>query len=218
MEGFDCLGAEDVGFDLSALAPAAEGLAQGVYTQVKDSQAKDKLSSDEKKKLDASISADVAAAGAMARADISAPKVGRATVATADADAAAAKLAVASSDKAAAALGPDSVTKRADAADAALAAAIARQQKAPKDEYQAALVRAWTTISNKAHGGAIASSDAPAAGGGKGGKSGKSRGSDEEKSWFVRPVLGPIPGGGVLALAAGALGGAAFAVKKFLLK
>ena len=216
MEGFDCLGAEDeMGLDLSALAPAAEGLAQGVYTQVKDEQAKDKLSADESKKLAASISADVAAAGAMARADISAPKVGRVTMPTADADAAAAKLAVASSDKAGAALGPDSVTKRADAADKALADAVAREQKSPKDEYQAALVRAWTTISNKAHGGAIASSDAPAAGGGKGGKR---RGSDEEKSWFVRPVLGPIPGGGVLALGAGVLGGVAFAVKKFLLK
>ena len=36
----------------------------------------------------------------------------------------------------------------------------------------------------------------------------------QTQSWFARPVLGPIPGGGVLALGAAALAGLGYALKR----
>ena len=219
-EGLDYFGVDDeVGLDYSTLLQGAGGLAQGVMTQVQADQAKDKVSADEAKKLAASIAADVTAVSAAAKTDTTAPKVGRVTGATAVADAQAAKIAMAAADKAAAALSPESQQKRADAADKALADAVAREQKDPKNEFLAAMVTEWTSQANKAHSGSISSGDNSddSSGGGKKGKHGKDK-SGSGGNWFTRPVLGPIPGGGVLAIGAGVLGGIGFILKKFVFK
>jgi hypothetical protein len=222
-DGFDCFGTdEELGFDTSALLQGAGGLASGVMAQVKDDQAKNKVSADESKKLANAIAADIVAVTAAAKADTTAPKVGRATGVSATADAAAAKIAASAADKAAAGLSADSQQKRADAADKALAASVAALQKSPSNEYQAALVTEWTAQANKAHSGSISASDdgsADDSGGGKKGKGGKGKkGADAGGSILTRPVLGPVPLWGVLVGGAGILGVVGVVVKKMFFK
>lgn len=49
----------------------------------------------------------------------------------------------------------------------------------------------------------------------KGGKDDKKdeKGGEHKKNWLLRPLLGPIPSAGVLAIGAGVLTGLGFAVK-----
>lgn len=210
MDGLDLLGAEDKkGFDYGALAQAAGGIIQYGTAAADKDKAEKKSAAEEKASLETAVAADLTAATAAARAAVSQQlKSPSAAI-----DASAAATAIAAQDRAAAKLSSDAADKRADAAEKALADATKAAQAAPKDGYKAALVIAWTAIVNKAHNTSIVTSD----GGSGGGKRGK--GDDGgQKNWFVRPVLGPIPGGGVLAIGAGVLAGLAFVVKKLFFK
>ena len=205
MDGFDCLGAEVVGFDWGGAAQTAGGVISFATEAAEKDKAEKKSSADEKAALDKSIAADLAASNAVAKAAVSA----KLKSPSASIDKTAAQSALAAQDKAGAALSADSASKRADAADKALDLAIKNAQAKPNDGYLAALVDAWTQTANKAHNVSITSSDD--SGGGKKGKRGHDDGGGQ--SWFTRPVLGPIPGAGVLALGAGVLTGLGFLIR-----
>ena len=217
MDGLDCFGADDIGFDWGAAAQTAGGVVSFASEAADKDKAEKKSSADDAAKVTAAINADVAASAAVAKADTTAPKVGRPNSPSASIDATAAQQAVAAQDRAGAALSSDGAQKRADAADKALADAVKRAQAKPSDEFLAAMVRAWQATANKAHNTSITSNDSDDDSGGKKGKGGKGKGKkdkdDSGKNWFVRPVLGPIPGAGVIAIGAGVLTGLGFAVK-----
>jgi hypothetical protein len=206
-DGLDTLGAEDVmavGVEYGPLLQAAGGLASGAISIAEQKKAEDAAKANESKNVAAAIAADKAAATAMAAAEISA--AGKTPSAAVDAQAA--QMAITTQDRAAAALGADGHKKRVEAAEATLAAVVKVAQQKPTDKYQAALVRAWTAVVNKANAGAIMGPMMPGSGfDGYGGQ-----------SWFTRPVIGRIPGAGVLAIGAGVLGAGYLGVKKFFLK
>jgi hypothetical protein len=105
-------------------------------------------------------------------------------------------------------LDPDTAKKRSLAAEKALAEAIKNAQAAPKDPYRAALVAAWTATVNKAQSMSIML--APS-------KTGfPPRMSQQEDSWLMRPVLGPVPGWGVAAGGVGLLALLGVVAKKFM--
>jgi len=203
--GFDCLGAEDysVGVDYGSLLQAAGGLATAGVSAAEQAKKESQDSATRDKNVKAAVAADQAAASAIAQAAVSAA----AKLPSASIDAQAAQLATTAEDTAAAALDAEGQKKRADAADATLAAVVKVAQQKPTDVNQKALVAAWTQIANKAHSGAIT---------GKGGKSGLD--SYGGQNWFTKPVLGKIPGYGVLLLGAGVLGAGWLVVKKFVMK
>jgi hypothetical protein len=213
MSGLDCLGTDEIGFDLpgafGTILQAGGGIAQGAIAAHETDVKQEELDSAEKAKLAKSIAADAAAATAIARAKVSA-KLKSPSMAV---DISAATTAGAAADRAGAALSSAATDKRAEAADKALDAATADAQKNPKDGYKAALVETWTAIANKAHNTSIVSADES-----KGGKGGKSKKSTGGESWFTRPVLGPVPGYGVLAGGAGVLGALGYAVKRIFFK
>lgn len=203
-DGFECLGIDDeVGFDpTSLLAPAGAIATYGVSAYEQDKKEKDSKA-DQDKKLQAVIAADYAASEAAAKADVSA----QLKSASASIDATAAQMASQAQDAAGGAgLSPDASKKRADSADKALAAAVSEAQKKPKDGYAQAKVRAWQATVNKAHSTAIMANSSGSGLQGYGGE-----------SWFTKPVLGKLPGAGVLALGAGVLGAGFLVVKKFFL-
>jgi hypothetical protein len=209
-DGLDSFGCEDIGVDYGSILQSGGALAQGIVAAKEASDAESKTSADEQKKLSLSIAADVAAVAASARADTTAPRVGRASSPTAAVDAQAADLAMKAADHMAEGLSEASQQKRADAADKQLADAIKRAQANPKDEYLAAMVKEWTAQANKAHNGSITASDD-----GKKGKKGK--GASGESFW-TRRVIGPIPGYGVVAGGVGLAGGLGFAIKKIFFR
>jgi hypothetical protein len=199
-DGLDTLGAEDVmGIDYGSILQAAGGLATAGVSAAEQKKKEDEAKADEDKKVKAAIAADQAAASAMATADLSAQAKGPSMAI----DAQAAQMAISAQDAAGAGLSADGQKKRAAAADATLAAVVKAAQARPTDLNQKALVKAWTTVANKAHAGAIS----PTPGSGLDIYGGQ--------SWFTRPVWGRVPGAGVLAISAGALGVVGFAVKKF---
>ena len=201
MDGLDTLGAEDVmGVDYGSLLQAAGGLATASVSAVEQSKKEDADRADQSKKVAAAVAADQAAATAMAQADVSAQLKG----ASAGIDATAAQMAVSAQDAAGGALSADGQKKRAETADATLAAVVKASQAKPTDKYKAALVKAWTTVANKAHSGAISPG---------GGASGFD--SYGGPSFWTRRVLGPLPGWSVVTLGAGVLTGAGLLVKKF---
>lgn len=201
-DGLDTLGAEEVGVDYGSILQAAGGLATAGVSAAEQAQKEKDAKADEEKKAAGAIAADQAAASAMARADVSAQT--HAPSATIDAQAA--QMAISAQDSAAAGLTANAQKKRAEAADATLAAVVKASQAKPGDKNQTALVKAWTTVAAKAHSGAISATGAPGSGLVPGGE-----------SWFTRPVLGKVPGYGVLLIGAGALGAGWLVVKKFIL-
>lgn len=212
MDGLDCLGVEDAkdkksGFDYGALLQAAGGVASYSIAAAEKDKAEKKSAEDEKKKLEAVIAADIAAANAMARAAVSSQlKQSSAAV-----DAMSAQTAQQAQDRAGMGLTSDVAEKRAEAAEKQLATATKNAQSAPNDGYKAALVASWTATVNKAHNSSIVSSGDF----GKGDKGKGKHGKDGDKeSWFTRRVVGPIPGAGVLAIGVGVVGVLGFAVKK----
>lgn len=208
MEGLDCLGAEevDVGFDWGGLAQTAGGVVSFASDAADKDKAEKKTAADDKASLDKAIAADLAASNAVAKAAVSA----KLKQASASIDQTAAQNALAAQDKAGSNLSSDNQEKRADAADKALDMAVKNAQAKPSDGYLAALVSAWTQTANKAHNGSITSSDDD---GGKKGKKGKKDDGGGGQSWLTRPVLGPIPGGGVLALGAVVVTGLIFLIR-----
>lgn len=203
MSGFDCLGAESVGFDYSALFKVAGGLLEGGGSMLEQKQAGDKATTDSATKLDAAITADRDASNAATKADVSAQL--RSKSAKADADAA--DKASAAQDKAGADLSPDDIQKRADAADKMLATATKSAKAKPNDGYKAALVKAWTATVDKIH----------SQGGSDGGDKGKKdKGEKDQESWFSRPVLGPLSGSMVLAVGAAGVVVLGLVVKKIV--
>lgn len=205
----DCLGANveigntEIGFDFGdgfgQILQAAGGLTTGITSMVKKDQDEKKLASDDEAKLKSAIAADLAAAAALAKADVSV----QLKSASAAIDKAAADSAESAQDRAASKLSSDANDRRADAADQALARAVAAAQAAPKDGYKSALVKAMTTVANKAHSGAIVSSE------NKGSEVAKS----DSGSWFSGKT-GPVPNKAIAGV--GALGVAALVAKKVL--
>lgn len=203
MDGFDCFGCEEVGFDYGSLLQAAGGLASGAASSLEEKQTTEKSQKDEQGKLNAAIQADLNASNAVAQADVSA----QLKSASAKNDAAIAAQAAAAQDAAGAGLSPDSVSKRLDAANKSLAFAQKQAKAASKDGYKAAIVKAWTATVNKLQNAPSGSSDA-----------GKSDKEKSQEGWLTRRVLGPIPGYGILVLGVGFLGGIGIAVKKIFFK
>lgn len=202
MDGFDCLGADVVGFDpTSLLAPAGAIATYGVSAYEADKKEKESKA-DQGKALQAAIAADYAASEAAAKADVSA----QLKSASAGIDATAAQMASSAQDAAGAAgLSAESSKKRADEADKALKAAISEAQKKPKDGYAQAKVKAWQATVNKAHSGAIVTR-------------GSGLDSYGGESWFTKKVAGPVPGWGVLALGAAGLTAVGLLAKKFFFR
>jgi len=216
----DCLGAnteigsEELGFDMGdvgSMFQAAGGLTTGIVSTVQKDQQEKKLAADEKAALDKAIAADVAAAAALARSDLAAQlvagagaKVTAAQKSAADLAKAAADSACDAQDRAAAKLSPEANEKRADAADVAKANAITAASTAPNDASKVALSKAWVTVANKAHSGAIVSS-------------GKKDGGELVKAekggdgWLAGKI-GPVPNKAIAGV--GALGAAALIAKK----
>lgn len=223
MDGLDFLGADPapqpqrhaLGMDMgiwSSILKAAGGVAEGAIESKEQDDAKAKTSKEEGDKVSAIINADNAAVVANARAAIS-ELTKASSLAT---DKAAAQVAASAQDRASSDLSSSAQTKRADAADKALNNAIARSRSSPNDKYLAELVKQWTAVANKAHGGAIASVDDETSDGKKGkGKKGKGD-ANVGGSWFTRPVVGPVPGYGVVAGGAIGLTGLGLLVKKLL--
>lgn len=204
MDGLDTLGAEDVmGVDYGGILQAAGGLATAGISAAEQKKAEDAAKANESKNVAAAIAADQAAATAMAAAELSAAAKGP----SAAIDAQAAQMAITAQDRAAAALAGDGHKKRAEAAEATLAAVVKVAQSKPTDRNQAALVRAWTAVVNKAHAGAIMATPGASGFDAYGGQ-----------SWFTRPVMGSVPGYGVLLIAGGALTAVGLVVKKFFMK
>jgi hypothetical protein len=203
-DGLDTLGAEDVmGVDYGAILQTAGAAGTGAFSIYEQDKKEKEAKANESKNVAAVIAADKAAASAMATAEVSAAAKGP----SAAIDAQAAQMAITAQDRAAAPLGSDGHKKRAEAAEATLAAVMRVAQQKPTDRNQAALVRAWTSVVNKANAGVVTAST---------GTSGLD--SYGGQSWFTRPVVGKIPGAGVLAIGAGALGAGYLVVKKFFLK
>lgn len=211
MDGLRYLGCEEyVGLDFGygTLFKTAGGIAEGAIVAHEQDVAQEKLDKDEETRVSAAVAADIAASNAQARAEISAQLKSP----SASIDAQAAQLSASAQDKAGGALSDAGSQKRAVAADKALADAIKNAQAAPKDGYKAALVKAWTAASNKAHNTSIVSSDA---GGGKGkGKGGKGSG----ESFWTRRVVGPLPGAAVVPIGVGVVGALGYAVKRIFFK
>lgn len=220
MDGLDCFGcyelgedpADDrgsfLGFNWGGLFDGASGLVKGGLSAYQEDQAKKKLDADNQKKVDAAIKADREASLAVARASVSATL----KQASAAVDATAAQRALDAQDRAAAVLSPEGSQARATAADKAADDALAAAQAKPTDGYLAALAKAWAQTANKAHAGSILSAD-DADG------TAKSKGKGEKKeSWFTRPVIGPVPGYGVVAGGAGLAVGLGFIVKRLFFK
>jgi hypothetical protein len=203
MNGLECLGTDDVGFDYGALLQAAGGITQYGISAAEEEQAQKNLSIAEMKALNDAVTADMDAANAMAKADVSAQLKSK----TAAADAAAAQKAVAAAESAGSGLAPAATKSRAAATDKALASALVNAKAKPQDGYKAALVKAWTTVANKAHYAVITVD-----------KEGKSSKGDGETNWLFRPVIGRIPGYGVLGIGAGVLTGLGLIVKKIFFK
>jgi len=223
MNGLDFLGADPapraqrhaLGMDLgiySSILKAAGGVAEGAIEAHEADEAKAKTDKEESDKVSAVINADVAAVVAAARSAISDLTKSN----TAATDKAAAQIAASAQDRVAQGLSSSGQEKRADAADKALNVAINRSRSSPNDKYLAELVKQWTTVANKAHGGAVASVDDETSDK-KGGKGKKGKGAAVGgDSWFMRPVVGPIPGYGVAIGGTGALVGLGLLAKKLL--
>jgi hypothetical protein len=202
MEGLDCLGVdEEVGFDYGGLLQAAGGVATYGVSAAEQAQKESKLKADETKAANDAIAADIAASNAVAKAAVSA----QLKQASASIDATAAQMALDAQDRAGANLSVGAAKKRAEAADQALAGVVKNSQANPKDGYATALVAAWKATANKAHSTAIVLSDG-------------TKGHLPEESWFTKPVMGKVPGYGVLAIGAGALGILGVVVKKVFFK
>jgi hypothetical protein len=200
-EDFCFLGADDVGIELGPILQASGGLiSAGVEAAEKDKAEKAGAAA-ERTRIDTAVAADMAAANAIAKADVSAQlKQPSAAI-----DAQAAQMALSSSGRAGAVLSVEGQQKRADAARKALENAVKNAQDKPSDGFRQALVKAWTQVETAAQSSAIS-----AGGRRQGGL------DDYGKNWFVRPVLGKIPGWGVVAGGTGIAGALWFAVKKFL--
>lgn len=182
----DCMGLDFSSF--GDIFKSTGELVKGGAELYEKEQAAKKSSADDKKSLDDAIAKDITASKAVAVAAMSA--------ATA-ADKESAKFALSLQDKAGEKLSGDSQSKRADAADKALGEAMAKWKASPKDEFAAALVKAWQATSTKAHGGAIV-----AKGDESESKSAKrSRGDDDSGSGIMsllrKKVVGPVPVWGV---------------------
>lgn len=211
-EDLDCLDAELLGEEKSAAPPAAGkggsssggglfgdfglgtlfqtagSLAQAGVNLYESEKAKQdaeaasaKSSAQERAKLEAAISADVNAAVAAARAAFSA----QSKLASAAVDASAASQAAAAQARAGASLSPESVEKRLEAANRALAAATAKAQANPKDAYALALMNAWTATTNKIQNVQI-TDPGPTGFSGPRGASRKGGGHDHAESWLDR--------------------------------
>lgn len=158
MTGLDILGAELVGdgaldFIPSLFRGAGELTQKGVEYGLAE-RAKSQAAGDESKRLQASISADAGAVSAVTQALFSA---GMGDKAKAAADQQAADLAEAAQDKAGASLSTDdSRSKRLDAAQKLVAAAVANLQKAPTDPWKKANVQAAQKTATKAAAAQIA--------------------------------------------------------------
>lgn len=193
---------------IGPILQAAGGLAQGgisIYEQHQAEQtaaaAKQKATADEAAAARAAISADVTATLASARAQMAA----QLKQASAAVDREAAQIAAQAQDEAGAGLTSAASKQRVDAARAALSTAAKKAQASPKDVYLVCLMRAWTATLNKAGNRQIASTTNLTPGAGQGGP-----------SWFTRPVLGPVPGWGVLAGGAVTATGLGLLLRRFL--
>lgn len=203
-DGLDTLGAEDVmGVDYGSILQAAGGLTTATVSAVEQKKQEDAAKAAESKNVAAVIAADQNAATAMAKADVSA----QGKLPSAAIDAQAAQMAMQAQDRAAAVLSADGQKKRVEAAEATLANVVKAAQGKPNDRNAMALVKAWTAVVNKANAGAIAG-PAP-------GMSGLDMYGGQ--SWFTRPVMGKVPGYGVLLIGAGALTAVGLVVKKFFM-
>jgi hypothetical protein len=213
MSGLCCLGADEVGFDAESagtIFKAAGELAQGGLSMYEKSQADKKAKADAEAKAKASIAADANAASTAARAAVSAAAAKGVTsgYTPAAADAAAAQVAAAAAARAGAGLPPEAQAARVAAAEKALGEATKQWQASPKDAYKAALVKAWEQTLQKAQNAQIVSNDAPAQ------LQPQPQGGGE--SWLTRKVVGPVPGWGVVAAGAVALGGVSLLVKRLV--
>ncbi len=198
----DCMGLDASSFG-DIFKSTGELVKGGVELYEKDQFAK-KSSAEDAKSLDEAKAADITASKAIAAASLPSASA---------ADKENAKFASGFQDKAGGKLSGDSQGKRADAADKQLGEAMAKWKASPKDDYASALVKAWQSTANKAHGGAIVAKGEEGTGKGK-----RSAGSDGDSGGVMallqKKVIGPVPvwGAGVGAIAA------AFVGKKYLLK
>jgi len=209
---FDLIGAQCIGEGggssggggfASMLGPALQAageLAKGGIAMKEKSDADAKSQADKNKKLADARQALQDAATGIAKADVSAQlKSGSAST-----DAAAADVLKSSASRAISGADQEELGKW---ADTQLSAAVKNAQGSPNDGYKAALMRAWTTLANMVHAGAIVQSDK----GSKGGEIVKSGGGGG--SWFSQKT-GPVPN---WAVAGGGALGVGLLVKKFLL-
>lgn len=204
MEGLDCFGCDEIGFDMSSLGPlfqAGGGMAAGAISDYEKDEAKKKASAADKAAADKAIAADTTATLAAAKAGASA-KLGQPS---AQIDQVAASNASQAQDRAAGSLSAGAAELRMHAADDALNAAVAKAQANPKDVYAQALVAAAMATLNKAQNRQILTGDAAKSGGGGG-----------EESWFSQhSITSKLPNYGVLGLGAAVGGGIWWAVKRF---
>ena len=136
------------------------------------------------------------AAASAAREEAAAAKgpAKAAAEARAAAEEAAAGAAEAAQDRAGARVPLDVVDRRVEAVEKSLDEATARL-RVTNDARNRALVEAWTKAYNKAANRQVVARGAP----------GADAASPSRGSWWVRPVVGPVPGWGVVAGGAGLL-------------
>lgn len=207
----ELLGAEAPAGWGALIGPIVQGageLAKGgisIYEQHQAEEAaaaaKQKAVADDAAAARAAISADVTASLASARAQMAA----QLKQASAPIDREAAEMALRAQDEAGADLSPAASKQRVDAARKALETATRKAQASPKDVYAVSLMRAWTATLNKAGNRQIASATSLVPEAGQGGP-----------SWFTRPVVGPVPGWGVLAGGTVAATGLGLLLRRFL--
>jgi hypothetical protein len=193
----DLLGCDEIGFDYGSLLSAAAGLAEGGITMYKQSESEAKTSADATKAAGKATQADLDAASAIAKADVSAQLHSKS--AASDKTAATAALALVVST-------PPS-QQRIDDAKKMQAKAQTDSKASPADGYKKAYASAWGAVIDAITGGG------PAGGGDK-----KSKDKGDKESWLTRRVIGPIPGYGVLVGGAGILGIIGLIVKRLVRK
>ncbi len=135
------------------------------------------------------------------------PKVVVALKAKADADKAAFDIAKKRADKTGALVPAVLAAERVTAAELSLEMTTTKLQANPTDRLLQILRKAWQETLTSVQNAEIVQSDKPSS-------ERVSTLQAAEKSWFVRPVVGPIPGYGVVLGSAGVAGLGWLAVKK----
>lgn len=205
---------ELLGAGLDFISPIFQTAGQLVQTGVNIAQQekeKKKSAADDQAALQAAMAADKIAAMALAAVEATKALIPgsidtqkRELEAKARVQQVAADAALAAQDRAGVRLSEKTMSTRIDAAARALMEATSKLSSDPS-VYNQALVKAWSTIVNKAQHGQIVQVAQT--------QSSTAIMPTKTENWFVKPVLGPVPGWGVTVGGVGLATALGFAIK-----